>query len=187
VKIEDIERKELTDFLDWVISDSRAARGDGNGLEHYVQGIEKLVGRRLGNDSPNVKGLGLTLYSVAMKRRSLSWYFVSLHCILTYLVEGINSNRKILITIVNTITHIRMLWSGFDSHCTRATCIDVFPPRLAVLITSPKQSPPKQLSYWLRPHTSKTRLLVLFIHGIGVGLISNINLLADLDLALPSL
>jgi pimeloyl-ACP methyl ester carboxylesterase len=86
--------------------------------------------------------------------------------------------------MVDTITHIRMLWLGFDFHCTRATSIDIFPPRPAVLVTSPKQSPAKQLSYWLRPHTSKTRLPVLFIHGIGVGLIPNIDLLRDLDLAL---
>jgi pimeloyl-ACP methyl ester carboxylesterase len=86
--------------------------------------------------------------------------------------------------MVDTITHIRMLWLGFNFHCTRATSIEIFPPRPAVLVTSRKQSPAKQLSYWLRPHTSKTRLPVLFIHGIGVGLIPNINLLRDLDLAL---
>jgi pimeloyl-ACP methyl ester carboxylesterase len=40
------------------------------------------------------------------------------------------------------------------------------------------------LSYWLRPHTSKTLLPVLFIHGIGVGLIPNINLLRELSFAL---
>jgi hypothetical protein len=53
-----------------------------------------------------------------------------------------------------------------------------------VLVTSPKQSLAKQLSYWLRPHTLKTRLPILFIYGIGVGLIPNIDLLRDLDLAL---
>jgi pimeloyl-ACP methyl ester carboxylesterase len=86
--------------------------------------------------------------------------------------------------MVDTITHIRMLWLGFDFHCTRATSIKIFPPRPAVLVTSPKQSPAQQLSYWLLPHTSKTRLPVLFIHGIGVGLTPSIDLLQDLDLVL---
>ena len=86
--------------------------------------------------------------------------------------------------MIDTATHVWMLWLGFEFHCNRATSIEVFPPRPATLVSSSKRSPAKQLSYWLRPHTSKTRLPVLFIHGIGVGLIPNINLLRELSLAL---
>jgi pimeloyl-ACP methyl ester carboxylesterase len=86
--------------------------------------------------------------------------------------------------IIDTVTHVWMLWLGFGFHCTRATSVEVFPPRPAILVSSSKRSPAKQLSYWLRPHTSKTRLPVLFIHGIGVGLIPNINLLRELGFAL---
>lgn len=85
---------------------------------------------------------------------------------------------------IDTITHIRMLWHGFEYYCTPATSIGVFPPRPAELISCSKRSPAKQISYWLRPHTSKTRLPVLFVHGIGVGLIPNIDFLHELDLAL---
>jgi pimeloyl-ACP methyl ester carboxylesterase len=88
--------------------------------------------------------------------------------------------------MVDTITHTRMLWLGFEFYCTRATSIDVLPPRLAMLVSSSKRSPARQISYWLRPHMSKTHLPILFIHGIGVGLIPNIDLLQELDLALNS-
>lgn len=45
----------------------------------------------------------------------------------------------------------------------------VFPFRPHTLFTKHKSSS-KQLSYWHRPHTSTTRLPVLFIHGIGAGM-----------------
>ncbi|KAG9499675.1 hypothetical protein J7337_008134 [Fusarium musae] len=44
-------------------------------------------------------------------------------------------------------------------------------------------SPAKRLTYWHRPHTSKTRLPILFIHGIGVGLYPYVNFLAELNAA----
>lgn len=88
--------------------------------------------------------------------------------------------------VVDIVTHVRMLWLGFEFHCTRATSVDVFPPRPAILVSSSRRSPAKQLSYWLRPHTSKTHLPILFIHGIGVGLIPNIDLLQELGRALDS-
>lgn len=45
----------------------------------------------------------------------------------------------------------------------------VFPFRPHTLLT-PHTSPSHRMSYWYRPHTSTTRLPVLFIHGIGVGM-----------------
>ncbi len=42
-------------------------------------------------------------------------------------------------------------------------------------------SPAKRLTYWYRPHTSRTRRPVVFIHGIGIGLYPYVNFLAELD------
>lgn len=39
----------------------------------------------------------------------------------------------------------------------------------------------ENISYWHRPHTSKTRLPVLFIHGIGIGLYPYVRFLAELN------
>lgn len=43
------------------------------------------------------------------------------------------------------------------------------------------RSPAKNITYWHRPHTSKERLPVLFIHGIGIGLYPYINFLAEIN------
>ena len=40
------------------------------------------------------------------------------------------------------------------------------------------------MAYWIRPHTSKTRLPILYIHGIGIGLIAQVRFLRELDKAL---
>lgn len=49
-----------------------------------------------------------------------------------------------------------------------------------------KRSPAADISYWYRPHTSKTRLPVLFIHGIGIGLYPYARFLAEINEHNPS-
>lgn len=58
----------------------------------------------------------------------------------------------------------------------------VFPPRPAALYTR-NVSPAPSLSYLLRKHTSKTRLPVLYLHGIGIGLLSQVELLDEIHAA----
>jgi len=58
----------------------------------------------------------------------------------------------------------------------------VFPLR-PLTVTTSCHSPVKTLSYWHRPHTSKTRLPILFVHGIGIGLYPYVNFLAELNQA----
>jgi pimeloyl-ACP methyl ester carboxylesterase len=48
-------------------------------------------------------------------------------------------------------------------------------------LASAYESPVKHLTYWHRPHTSKTRLPILFIHGIGIGLYPYTNFLRELN------
>jgi pimeloyl-ACP methyl ester carboxylesterase len=38
----------------------------------------------------------------------------------------------------------------------------------------------RNIPYWYRPHTSKTKLPILFIHGIGIGLLPYLNFLSDI-------
>ena len=56
----------------------------------------------------------------------------------------------------------------------------VFPFRFLTL-TSPHKTSAKTIAYWHRPHTSKFRLPILFIHGIGIGLYPYVNFLAELN------
>jgi pimeloyl-ACP methyl ester carboxylesterase len=56
----------------------------------------------------------------------------------------------------------------------------VFPPRPQTLLNS-HPSPAPALSYWSRPHTSASKLPVVFLHGIGIGLYPYVNFLAELN------
>lgn len=56
----------------------------------------------------------------------------------------------------------------------------MFPLRPFGLLSKQK-SPAKTLTYWHRPHTSKTRLPVLFVHGIGIGLYPYVNFLSQIN------
>jgi hypothetical protein len=83
--------------------------------------------------------------------------------------------------IVDGITHLSMVYHGFKYHRTAVIRSPlVFPPRPLALCTL-NRSPAKVLSYWLRPHTSKSTLPVVFLHGIGIGLWPYVNFLAALN------
>lgn len=49
------------------------------------------------------------------------------------------------------------------------------------MVITAYRSPARHLTYWHRRHTSKERLPVLFIHGIGVGLYPYTSFLRDLN------
>lgn len=73
-----------------------------------------------------------------------------------------------------------MLYHGF--HFYRASLwrfFTLFPFR-PLALSSAHRSPVKYLTYWHRQHRSKTRLPVLFIHGIGIGLYPYTNFLGEL-------
>ena len=56
----------------------------------------------------------------------------------------------------------------------------VFPFRFFSLLST-HRSPSSHISYWYRPHTSKSRLPILFIHGIGIGLYPYARFLAEIN------
>jgi pimeloyl-ACP methyl ester carboxylesterase len=60
--------------------------------------------------------------------------------------------------------------------------LTVFPFRF-ITLTSLKTTPSSTLSYWYRPHTSRTRKPVVFIHGIGIGLWPYVNFLIEINKA----
>ena len=82
---------------------------------------------------------------------------------------------------MDTITFIYMLLHSFHFYgLDFKNVLSVFPFRpLAVL--GLHKSPGKTLTYWHRPHTSKTALPILFVHGIGIGLYPYVNFLAQLN------
>lgn len=79
------------------------------------------------------------------------------------------------------LAYVSLLRRGFHFHRTAlARFFTLFPFRPQSLLTA-KKSPAKHLTYWYRPHTSKTKLPVLFIHGIGIGLYPYVNFLSDIN------
>lgn len=86
--------------------------------------------------------------------------------------------------LVDTVAHIRMLRYGLKYYSTTDSTLTIFPPRPLAEMTATAASPAENISYWLRPHSSKTRLPVVFLHGIGVGLHPHVEFLHELDLAL---
>ncbi|KAH6880396.1 hypothetical protein B0T10DRAFT_463956 [Thelonectria olida] len=83
--------------------------------------------------------------------------------------------------IVDTAASIYLRYYSFDFHRTSLSqFLSIFPLRPLALFTA-YRSPAKTLTYWYRPHTSKSRLPIVFIHGIGIGLYPYIPFLADLN------
>lgn len=74
-----------------------------------------------------------------------------------------------------------MLYNGFHFHRNSLSrFFTVFPFRPLTILTA-YRSPARHLTYWHRRHTSKKRLPVLFIHGIGIGLYPYTSFLRDLN------
>ncbi|KAJ3542277.1 hypothetical protein NM208_g4188 [Fusarium decemcellulare] len=158
----EIKRENVKDFLRWGFLNSGVPDpAYDEELEEYIGGIEKLLGRNLEPGRGNAHCLRLTLDRVLMLHRSLTWY--------------------LCVFIVDTLSSIFLRYHSFDFHRTSLfQFLAVFPMRLLTLFTT-YRSPARTLTYWHRPHTSRTRLPVLFLHGIGVGLYPYIPFLADLN------
>jgi pimeloyl-ACP methyl ester carboxylesterase len=74
-----------------------------------------------------------------------------------------------------------LIFHGFTYyHIPHSRFFTVFPWRFFSLFTT-HTSPAPNISYWYTPHTSKNRLPVLFIHGIGVGLYPYIPFLTKIQ------
>lgn len=84
-------------------------------------------------------------------------------------------------SVVDVLTSVYMRYHSFDFYRTSfIRSLAIFPLRPLNFFPN-YRSPGQSLTYWHRPHTSKTKLPILFIHGIGVGLYPYINFLADVN------
>ena len=164
-KLEDIGREDFRLLLNYAFWEGRAGSADEKELEYYMNKVEMMMSKPFHPGYGTAKSLRLTLDPIHMECRTLFWYT--------------------LIGLVDTITHWRMRTNGYQYFKTNATSLQVLPVRPATWI-EPAKSPVDSLSYWIRPHTSKTRLPILYIHGIGIGLITHVAFLHELDTALNS-
>jgi len=160
--VNDIKRENVKEFIRWAFWNAGdVLQRDEDEVEDYVRALEKLLGRSIPHGKGSAKSLRLTLDKVNCSHRSLFWY--------------------LCVSVVDTITFCSLLYNGFHFHRTSLTCfVELFPFRPLTLVSA-YESPAKYLTYWHRPHTSKTRLPILFIHGIGIGLYPYINFLRELN------
>ena len=70
-----------------------------------------------------------------------------------------------IVGIVDTMTCVQLAHAGF-THRDARNPFRCFPPRPWSLLS--ERTPEPAFSYWYRPHRSKTKQPVVFLHGIGV-------------------
>lgn len=173
-RIHDIRRENIKDFFRWALlnkgdvgkdevkpEEVEALIDEEVELDEYVDGVQTMLGSKVEPGRGKAKGLRLTVDEVKMLHRPLVWYLI--------------------VGLVDTLTALYLTYNGFHLYGTsiRQT-FSIFPFRIANLFVR-KASPVPTLSYWYRPHTSKTRLPVVFIHGISIGLYSYAQFLAELN------
>ncbi|KAL2061339.1 hypothetical protein VTL71DRAFT_7612 [Oculimacula yallundae] len=163
-ELKDIKRENVKEFLLWAFFNRGGAPGDDDEeLEEYVDAMEDLVGKPIEKGRGKAVCLRLTLDRVDMLHRSLVWYFC--------------------VGFVDFLTYMKLLSHGFHFHRTALSkFFTLFPFRPQTILTK-YRSPAKYTTYWHRPHTSKTKLPVVFIHGIGIGLYPYTNFLNELNSA----
>lgn len=159
----DIGREGVKSWLAWAFFEGRI--GDeqekaGDELEQYTTQLETILGKRLPEGHGTARPIRLTLDSIDLTYRSLTWY----GCV----------------GFVDFLTYLRLLRDGYHHHRQPLTRFFTLFPFRPVALTARRTSPVKHLTYWHRPHTSHTRLPVLFIHGIGIGLYPYVPFLDDL-------
>lgn len=154
--VADIGREELKRFLSWAFWDGRAGPADAEEMDEYMRHTEAQLCSKIQNGNGKAKSLRLTLDPILMDSRCLLWYG--------------------LMFLADIAAHINMgqvfVFRKFDA--------PVFPPRPWLMMDS-SRSEASSLAYWIRPHSSKTRLPILHIHGIGIGLLPHSRLLRELD------
>ncbi|KAI0784914.1 hypothetical protein C8Q75DRAFT_776751 [Abortiporus biennis] len=156
-----IRRDNVVEWILWAFFSTHPSGLDEDWeeeLEGYVLMVEKLLGRKLEQGWDNtVRCMKITLDPVISLHRPFLWYLI--------------------VALVDTYTSIYLLRTGFH-HYSLKKWMTYFPPRLVTVVS--KTSPNPQLSYWYRPHRSSNKTPILFLHGIGIGLLPYAPFLADL-------
>lgn len=165
-KPSEVRRDNVREFYEWALMNRggetdedksrrmqehpEECREEEEELDSFVDGIETLLGRKLEPGKGSAKCMRLTVDAVNMSHRPVIWY--------------------VIVMLVDTFTAAHLSYVGFTLYRTHLrSALSIFPPRPVSLFTHQISSAP-DLSYWYRPHTSRTRLPILFVHGIGIGL-----------------
>jgi pimeloyl-ACP methyl ester carboxylesterase len=179
-----IWRDNVVDWLLWALFSARTSEGLPEWeeeLDYYTTVMGEYVGYPLrpGTNS-EMQCLRLTMDRVHMVHRPFVWYMVSF-LPSTQVPHHVLLNRCWqIVCIVDTFTSIQLYSHGFTHYNTRKW-FHAFPPRpLLALFSRPSTDTVTNISYWYRPHRSRTKLPILFFHGIGIGLLPYVPFFREL-------
>lgn len=149
--IETIGRENVKEWICWGFMD-RGTWGpdEDEELEEYVDALENLLpdGMKFRQGkTPGIKTLRFSLDPINISHKPLLFYILG--------VGGADIYAALV------------MWYHSYQHYATKQWFSSFPFRPQTLLSQNK-SPAKHISYWYRPHTSKTKLPILYIHGIGI-------------------
>ncbi|VDB89625.1 unnamed protein product [Peniophora sp. CBMAI 1063] len=147
-----VKKENMAEWLNWSLfsTTSELAREEWKEeMEYYLSFFDALFGYTL--DVGRNRDLGtlrLAVDPVVACHRPLLWYGV--------------------VCLVDALTSTALWRMGFR-HYNVNEWFTAFPPRPILSLVSDHSSNPG-IPYWYRPHNSKDKLPILFLHGIGIGL-----------------
>jgi len=179
--LDHIHRDDLKDFLAWgFLYQTKASPVDDHELEAYVRQIEETLGRTFPSGRGLCRAFQVSTDALQVQHKPLLFYVVSqanAHDP-TSLRRGL-TRVQFAVGADDIMTYSMARYIGLQHHrLPLRYFFTVFPFRPHTLFTKHK-SPSDRIAYWYRPHTSATRLPVLFIHGIGVGMRTYTGFLRD--------
>lgn len=89
--LEEVKKENVREFASWAFYNADGVqKSEGEGLEHFVEGIERLLGSRFDEGRGNAQSIRLTIDPVVCWHRPLIWYGVSTYrrfCLLRHLYQ----------------------------------------------------------------------------------------------------
>ncbi|TFK46586.1 hypothetical protein OE88DRAFT_1637890 [Heliocybe sulcata] len=127
-------------------------------LEMCIVQLEKAIGKKFDpGRNPSITSMRTTLDPVLMVHRPFVWYTI--------------------VGLIDAYSFLRLTSLGFRHYATQKW-FGAFPLRPLTVFSSKSIHP--ALSFFYRPHRSKTKLPIVFIHGIGIGFWPYLPFLSDL-------
>ena len=149
-------------------------------LDSYISVMGGYVGYPIGRGiNFDMQCLRPTMDPVHTIHRPFIWYMARISSHQTPFCCSLPFSAQI-VCLVDTLVSIIFYHQGFAHHNTRKW-FHVFPPRpFLALFSRPSSDTVTNIPYWYRPHRSSTKLPILFIHGIGIGLYPYVSFFREL-------
>lgn len=155
-----IKKENVKDWFAWgFLNKFSDFDADADEIEDYITATEKILGKKFGQGRGPHQPLRPTVDAINIQHRPLSYYICG-------------------VGLMDTLVFLKMWRLGFY-HYALVRYFRSFPYRPLSAFSKHRSAAP-DVSYWYRPHTSKNRLPLLYIHGIGIGIITYTDFFADL-------